>query len=37
VFSRNSEKNTEIVKAKLGNSAGVIGAAHLYKIHEEDE
>jgi glucokinase len=37
VFSKNSEKNTEIVKARLGNGAGVIGAAHLYKIHEEDE
>jgi glucokinase len=37
VYSRNSAKNTEIVRARLGNDAGVIGAAHLYKIHEEDE
>jgi glucokinase len=37
VYSRNSEKNTQIVKAKLGNDAGVIGAAHFYRIHEEDK
>ncbi|MDR1292181.1 MAG: ROK family glucokinase [Clostridiales Family XIII bacterium] len=37
VFSKNSEKNTEIVRAKLGNGAGVIGAAHLYKIREADK
>ncbi len=29
VYTRNSEKNTEIVIAKLGNDAGVIGAAFL--------
>jgi glucokinase len=37
VYSRNSAENTKIIRAKLGNDAGVIGAAHLYKIHEEDE
>jgi glucokinase len=37
VYSRNGAKNTEIVKAKLGNDAGIIGAAHLYKIKEDDE
>jgi glucokinase len=37
VYSRDSAKNTKIIRAKLGNDAGVIGAAHLYKIHEEDE
>lgn len=31
VFTRNSEKNTEIVIAKLGNDAGIIGAAFLGK------
>jgi glucokinase len=36
-YSRGSAKNTEIVKAMLGNDAGVIGAAHLHNIHEEDE
>ncbi|MDE6783828.1 MAG: ROK family protein, partial [Ruminococcus sp.] len=29
VFTRNSEKNTEIVIASLGNDAGIIGAAFL--------
>ena len=29
VYSRNSEKNTEIVAASLGNDAGIIGAALL--------
>lgn len=29
VFTRDSEKNTEIVIAKLGNDAGIIGAAFL--------
>ncbi|MFA5658746.1 MAG: ROK family protein [Oscillospiraceae bacterium] len=29
VYTRNSRKNTEIVIAKLGNSAGIIGAAFL--------
>lgn len=29
VYTRNSEKNTEIVIAKLGNDAGIIGAAFL--------
>jgi glucokinase len=37
VYSKNSDRNTAIVKAKLGNGAGVIGAAHLYKIREEDD
>lgn len=31
VYTRNSPKNTEIVIAKLGNSAGIIGAAFLGK------
>ena len=29
VYTRNSDKNTEIVIAKLGNDAGIIGAAFL--------
>ena len=29
VYTRNSPKNTEIVIAKLGNDAGIIGAAFL--------
>ena len=29
VYSKNSPKNTEIVIAKLGNDAGIIGAAFL--------
>ena len=29
IYTRNSEKNTEIVIAKLGNDAGIIGAAFL--------
>lgn len=29
IYSKNSEKNTEIVIAKLGNSAGIIGSACL--------
>ena len=29
VYTRNSEKNTEIVIAALGNDAGIIGAAFL--------
>jgi glucokinase len=37
VYTRNSAKNTNIVRASLGNDAGIIGAAHLYKIREEDE
>jgi glucokinase len=37
VYSRNSDRNTRIIKAKLGNDAGIIGAAHLYKIGEEDK
>ena len=32
VYTRNSEKNTEIVIAKLGNDAGIIGAAFLALI-----
>ncbi|MDR1496098.1 MAG: ROK family protein [Clostridiales Family XIII bacterium] len=35
VYSRNSAKNTEIKKAKLGNDAGVIGAAHLHMVDTE--
>ena len=31
VYTRNSDKNTEIVIAKLGNDAGIIGAAFLGK------
>lgn len=31
VYSKNSEKNTEIVICSLGNDAGVIGAAMLHK------
>lgn len=33
VYSRNSEKNTQIVVATLGNDAGIIGAALLGKSH----
>ena len=33
VFTRNSDKNTEIVIAKLGNDAGIIGAAFLGKAN----
>lgn len=33
VYTRNSEKNTEIVIAKLGNDAGIIGAAFLGKAN----
>ena len=29
VYTKNSPKNTEIVIAKLGNDAGIIGAAFL--------
>ena len=29
IYTRNSKKNTEIVIAKLGNDAGIIGAAFL--------
>ncbi|MDR3224800.1 MAG: ROK family protein [Clostridiales Family XIII bacterium] len=36
VYSRFSAKNTKIVQAKLGNDAGIIGAAHLYKMREEE-
>ena len=31
IYTKNSEKNTEIVIAKLGNDAGIIGAAFLGK------
>lgn len=34
VYTRNSPKNTEIVIAKLGNDAGIIGAAFLGCAHE---
>lgn len=33
-YSRYSKKQTEIKKAELGNDAGIIGAACLYKLHE---
>ncbi len=33
IYTRNSEKNTEIVIAKLGNDAGIIGAAFLGKAN----
>jgi len=33
VYSRNSERNTEIVVATLGNDAGIIGAALLGLSH----
>lgn len=33
VYTRNSEKNAEIVIAKLGNDAGIIGAAFLGKAN----
>jgi glucokinase len=36
VYSRNSEKNTVIAIAELGNDAGIIGAANLYLEQEED-
>ena len=35
VYTRNSAKNTEIVIAKLGNDAGIIGAAFLGKATEK--
>lgn len=34
VYTRDSAKNTEIVIAKLGNDAGIIGAAFLGNAHE---
>lgn len=34
VYTRNSEKNTEIVIAKLGNDAGIIGAAFLGRANQ---
>ena len=34
VYTRNSAKNTEIVIAKLGNDAGIIGAAFLGNAHD---
>lgn len=34
VYTRHSAKNTEIVIAKLGNDAGIIGAAFLGNAHE---
>lgn len=33
-FSKHSSKQTEIKKAELGNDAGIIGAACLYKLYE---
>ncbi len=35
VYTRNSEKNTEIVIAKLGNDAGIIGAAFLGRANSK--
>jgi glucokinase len=35
VYTRNSPKNTEIVIAKLGNDAGIIGAAFLGRANQE--
>jgi glucokinase len=32
IYSRNSEKNTDITEAKLGNDAGIIGAAYLWQL-----
>jgi glucokinase len=32
VYTRDSAKNTRIVRAVLGNDAGIIGAANLYRI-----
>jgi glucokinase len=34
VYTRNSKNNSEIVIAKLGNDAGIIGAAFLGKAKE---
>ncbi len=33
-FSKYSDKQTEIVTAKLGNDAGIIGAAYLFKVNK---
>ena len=35
IYTKNSEKNTEIVIAKLGNDAGIIGAAFLGRNKEK--
>jgi glucokinase len=35
VYTRNSEKNCEIVIAKLGNDAGIIGAAFLGRANQK--
>ncbi len=35
VYSKNSKKNTEIVVCSLGNDAGIIGAAMLYRSVKE--
>ena len=35
VYTKNSAKNTEIVIAKLGNDAGIIGAAFLGQDHQK--
>lgn len=32
-YSKNASKQTEINKAKLGNDAGIIGAAFLFRLH----
>ena len=34
IYSKNSAKNTEICICKLGNDAGIIGAAMLGKMNE---
>ena len=35
IYTKNSAKNTEIVIAKLGNDAGIIGAAFLGLSHKK--
>ncbi|MDR0817582.1 MAG: ROK family protein, partial [Clostridiales Family XIII bacterium] len=35
VYTRESAKNTRIVRAVLGNDAGIIGAANLYRIKRQ--
>ncbi len=34
IYTSSFEKNCEVIKAELGNDAGVIGAAMLYKMYE---
>ena len=35
VYTRRGTRNTEIVRAALGNDAGIIGASLLYRLEEE--